>query len=116
VIRSIKPSRMSAAAGIVTSIILLVSGVGWIAFMLSMDQPGIAAVGCIFLLYGIVMLIFSAYNASVEAKRRIGFYDVVDGDDRAAPEEPFDKYCGKCGKGAGKSARFCEQCGGPLGV
>lgn len=113
--KSIKPSRASAGAGIVTSAILLISGVGWIAVMQSMDQPGIAAVGSIFFIFGIPLLIFNVYNASVEARRRIGFYDVVESDKLAAPAGTFEKYCGKCGKGAGKDARFCERCGSPLG-
>jgi hypothetical protein len=113
--RSIQPSRASSVAGIIGAAVAIAFGIAWTAGASFLGAPPLfIAFGGLFVLIAIGMLIFNAYNASVGPRQRWGFYDVVDEEPATGPAGRFDKYCGKCGAGAGREARFCQRCGSPI--
>ena len=112
--KSIKPGRGPSAMNAVGSAVGIIFGLVWTAVAASMS-PIMAIFGVLFIIMGVVNLVYHAKNAAGE--ERYSLMDIVDENEEPDPlNEKFGKPGdpGDAPSPSGGESRFCPYCGAPV--
>lgn len=123
--QSIKPGRAPSAINSMMAVFAIVFGIFWTVSASGMGAP-IAPLGIVFILVGVVILLFSLKNtfgrnrfSVMDITRdgeepdpfsaRLGYERDTGSDDRADSTET--QFCPYCGAPADRDFEFCKVCG-----
>jgi hypothetical protein len=127
--KSIKPGRGPSAMEAVGSLAAVIFGIIWTVMAASMGAPALFPFfGVLFVLLGVVGLVYSLKNATGE--NRFSIYDITDDGEEPDPldrrfhstvqttQEDADsgafRFCPYCGAKLGSAFTYCGKCGKKL--